>query len=314
MGNDSPPKFQEARPPRYSLPPAPARPDRAENPLLLPQFSHARSIVQRLLGGHYFTPKDWQRWFDLHEAFSRVRITSDLFRNIEYLFTEKELDLRPGHRLLDIGTGASPFPLFLSRRQPESIFILDLDPYGFPNQREYFGADLMKRAFLIQGDATAIPLAAQSVDRVSAISAIEHFPGDGDRLFMRSAWRILKPGGICVVTVPYRETFEENENVRHYHGGFERRYNREALAQRLWSEGKWILQRELYMNPGRSPLARKLIRRHGSLDLFFDKWYETRSNLRQSDHSLWYTLLLIELSDTPGPGCFGTCFALRKEM
>lgn len=285
-----------------------------ENPLHLPIFSHVPSIVHALLHSHYFTPEDWERWFGFYELSTRHGIPCDLFRNLEYLYTEKELDVRPGHRVLDIGTGASVFPLYLSRRKPGSIVILDLDDYGFADQRRYFAEDgeTTPPPLLLRGDATRPPLGDACFDRIAAISAIEHFPGDGDMEFMRHAWRMLRPGGRCIVTVPYAETYQENPNVHHYHGGFERRYNRAALVERLWAGGKWIVERELYMNPGKTAFARKLIARHGKLDTFFNLYYETRANLRHSHDSLWYSLLLIDPADAPEPGCFGMCFTVRR--
>lgn len=284
-----------------------------ENPLQLPIFSHVPSIVHALLHSHYFTPEDWERWFRFYELSTRHKIPCDLFRNVEYLYTEKELDLQPGLRVLDIGTGASVFPFYLSRHNPGSMVILDLDDYGFADQRRYFATEgETPLPLLLRGDATRPPLGDACFDRIAAISAIEHFPGDGDMEFMRHAWRMLKPGGRCIVTVPYADTYQENPNVHHYHGGFERRYNRQAAAERLWSGGNWIVERELYMNPGKSAFARKLIARHGKLDTFFNLYYETRSNLRHSHDSLWYSLLLIDLADAPEPGCFGMCFTVRR--
>lgn len=301
---DAPPTGRYALPPHSDV--------RRENPLHLPVFSHVPSLVHNLLHSHYFTPRDWERWFDFYELSTRFGVTCDLFRNVEYLYVEKELDLRPDLRVLDIGTGASVFPCHIRRNSSAEFTILDLDDYGFEAQRIYFRQENLVPPVLVQGDATRPPFAPASFDRVVAVSAIEHFPDDGDIRFMEAAWNLLKPGGLCIVTVPYAPVYAENPDVHHYHGGFERRYNLDALRKRLWSAGDWRLTRQLYMNPGQSPLARKLILRHGKLDYFFDQWYESRSNLQYSHDSLWYTLLLIDLSETPGEGCFGSCFTLQR--
>lgn len=299
-------------PPRYALPPAPHLELRRENPLHLPLFPHVPSLVYKLLHSHYFSPEDWDRWFAFYGLSTRFDVTCDLFRNIEYLYTEKELELEASCRVLDIGTGASVFPCHLRRSSPIHLTILDLDDYGFEAQRKYAAEEGLDAPVLVRGDATHPPFAAGSFDRIAAVSAIEHFPEDGDIRFLEAAWKLLRPGGVCVVTVPYATTYGEKPDVHHYHGGFERRYNREALKSRLWSTGGWRVERELYMNPADTPLARKLTLRHGRLDYFFDKWYECRANLLYSHDSLWYTLLLIDLSDAPGEGCFGSCFTLRR--
>jgi len=297
---------------RYTLPPPQHTELRRENPLHLPVFSHVPSIVHQLLHSHYFTAEDWERWFAFYELSTRFQVTCDLFRNVEYLYVEKELDLQAEHRVLDIGTGASVFPCHLRMVTDANLTILDLDDYGFEAQRTYARSVRIDPPRLAQGDATRPPFAHETFDRIVAVSAIEHFPEDGDIRFLEVAWALLKPGGRCIVTVPYASAYQENPDVHHYHGGFERRYNRDALAERLWNSGQWKLERELYMNPGDTPLARKLILRHGRLDYFFDKWYESRANLQYSHDSLWYSLLLIELADVPAEGCFGSCFTLRR--
>ncbi len=297
---------------RYRLPEPAGTAPRRDNPLHLPLFPHVASLVHNLLRGGYFTPEEWGRWFDFYAMSSSFGVVCDIFRNVEYLFTEKELRLEAGLRILDIGTGASVFPCYLRQRAEVDLVILDLDDYGFEDQRHYFHKSGLPVPRLIRGDAVRPSFQDESFDRVVAVSAIEHFPGDGDTAFMEQAWRLLKPGGRCIVTVPYCAVYQENSDVHHYHGGFERRYNREALKERLWSSGDWVVEKELYLNPAETPLTRKLILRHGRLDFFFDQWYASRSNLLHTHDSLWYTLLLIDLAETPGEGCFGTCFALRR--
>lgn len=282
-------------------------------PLRLPNFLNVPSIVHGLYNSHYFTVEDWGKWFDFYEFSSRYNLPCDLFRNVEYLYTEKELAPAIGKRVLDIGTGRSVFPGYLAERGHTDFAILDYDPYGFEDQKKIFATVPGARVLLMQGDGTQMPLAEGCIDAISAVSAIEHFPDGGDIKFMHEASRVLRPGGVCVVTVPYAETFQENKDVHHYHGGFERRYPRESLQERLWSAGNWELKNELYMNPGKSAFARRTIARHGKLDNFFDLWYETRSNMTRQHDSLWYTLLLIDLADKPGPGCFGSCFTLIKK-
>ena len=64
----------------------------------------------------------------------------------------------------------------------------------------YETADLHQPGVTHQIDITAIPLADASYDVVMAHHVLEHIPDD--RRAMREMFRILRPGGLAILTVP----------------------------------------------------------------------------------------------------------------
>jgi hypothetical protein len=70
---------------------------------------------------------------------------------------------------------------------------------------------------------------------------LEHIPGAGDTLAFGEIVRVVRPGGIIVVTVPYaasyHETFVAGPVYEREYGGepvfFERHYDSETLRSRL---------------------------------------------------------------------------------
>lgn len=126
-----------------------------------------------------------------------------LWRLIEYPTAVSMLDLQPGDWLLDLGTGTSTFPLMLTC-QGVNVVVLDLEP-----QRVDYVMELYARVrrpsdgklVAVAADARALPFPDGSFDRVSAISSLEHIP-DGLKVG-REIGRVLRPGGRCVVTVPF---------------------------------------------------------------------------------------------------------------
>jgi SAM-dependent methyltransferase len=111
----------------------------------------------------------------------------------------------------------------------------------------------------VAGEVTALPFADRSFDAVVAAEVIEHIPEQNRAL--GEAARVLRPGGLLVVTVPYRETltyvncpecgarFEVNGHVHRFEGP--------ELEQALRAAG--LRPRSRFV--GSSRLAREMLRR-----------------------------------------------------
>jgi ubiquinone/menaquinone biosynthesis C-methylase UbiE len=88
------------------------------------------------------------------------------------------------------------------------------------------GADYTKRAaekynpnntttpgFLyVQGDVRHIPVPSGSTHMLTAYEITEHLPKDDQQKFLDEIFRILRPGGYGLISIPYRYSFEENKN------------------------------------------------------------------------------------------------------
>jgi SAM-dependent methyltransferase len=87
------------------------------------------------------------------------------------------------------------------------------------------------------------PFAEETFDLITSISVIEHIPEDTRAVV--TMWRLLRPSGKLVITVPCaKESCEEYTNLDEYgllskdKEGFvywQRYYDRSALAERIWS-------------------------------------------------------------------------------
>lgn len=119
---------------------------------------------------------------------------------IECTTAMKFLDLNPSENVLDIGCGHSVFPSILRRRSPK-VSVMDINRNSLIWQIQK--SRLARRP--LQGllsSGARLPFKDCSFSRVTALSAIEHFPGEGDIQFSEEMGRVLKPHGICVVSVP----------------------------------------------------------------------------------------------------------------
>jgi len=92
-------------------------------------------------------------------------------------------------------------------------------------------------------DALNLDYPDQYFDRVFSISVIEHISYDGDSEVMKEIWRVLKPEGIFVLTVPVKKIYEieyrdkdeynlnpEKKSSKYF---FQRLYDKQKIEERL---------------------------------------------------------------------------------
>lgn len=98
-------------------------------------------------------------------------------------------------KVLDIGCGSYPIFLLTSR------FV---EKYGIDTLDSH-GAGISRRIKMINHDiekGERIPLQNGQVDAVTMLAVLEHVAYDRLPLLLREVFRILKPGGIYIITVP----------------------------------------------------------------------------------------------------------------
>ncbi len=116
------------------------------------------------------------------------------------------LDLRPGHRVLDMGAGAGRHAFEVFKR---GAHIVALD-YSLADLKDVSGlfaamaeageAPDGASASTVNGDGTRLPFPDDTFDRIICSEVMEHIPDDGAAA--RELARVLKPGGTLAVTVP----------------------------------------------------------------------------------------------------------------
>jgi 2-polyprenyl-3-methyl-5-hydroxy-6-metoxy-1,4-benzoquinol methylase len=127
------------------------------------------------------------------------------FRKLEYSFVLQVLldHLHPGDRYLDAGCGVTPLVHVLANRQVvvdgcdynERVIqeLRKLDTHSiFGTQVRYSCEDL-----------TSVSYADNTFDAISCVSVIEHIPAPYDQLALKELMRVLKPGGVLIVTVDF---------------------------------------------------------------------------------------------------------------
>ncbi len=128
--------------------------------------------------------------------------------------------------LLDCGAGTGFFAQEMERSC--RVLVLDNHEESLRRLRLKFRDD---QVLALAGDQ--VPLAEGSVDFITALDVLEHVPDDA--AVVNGFRRLLKPGGVAVVTVPVgMELWSDWDRVlQHY-----RRYERRQLC-RLFAGEEW---------------------------------------------------------------------------
>lgn len=142
---------------------------------------------------------------------------------------------RAGQVLLDCGAGTGRFALGM--QDLCRVLVLDDHEEALRLLRQRFAAD---QVLSLSGEA--VPLPDGSLDYVTALDVLEHVPHDA--AVVDGFHRLLKPGGVAVVTVPAGMALwsDWDEALHHY-----RRYNRGQLRA-LFPPARWKLIHVNYTN------------------------------------------------------------------
>ncbi|WP_040494216.1 class I SAM-dependent methyltransferase [Ilumatobacter nonamiensis] len=157
------------------------------------------------------------------------------------------LDLRPGDRVLDVGAGFGRH-VFECARRGADVVALDYAEDEVIETRATLGAmvdsgeiDIARFKGVLRGDATKLPFADGSFDKVITSEVLEHIQDDVTAI--AEMVRVLKPGGTFAATVPAWGPEKINWMLSdEYHapksvGGHVRIYSKTELAAKLRSSG-----------------------------------------------------------------------------
>jgi SAM-dependent methyltransferase len=146
-------------------------------------------------------------------------------REIVFRWLRRLGALHPEASLVDVGAGTGYF----AKEAQQYCQVTAVDDY---EESLVLARKRLGESAVIKGSCTALPLPGESADIVTALDVIEHIADD--RGAVQEMFRILKPGGVAVITVPAFQALWSDWDVVLHH---QRRYRREPLLQLVRSAG-----------------------------------------------------------------------------
>ena len=211
---------------------------------------------------------------DPRVGLERLLLPVSYWRYAEFQYAVRRLRVGPGARVLDVGS-PKDLAVFLARRRDYAVVATDILTAAVKRSvRTAVAAGVVGdgpgrvRSEVVDG--RKLPYPDNSFDAAYTVSVLEHIPGEGDGEALRELVRVVRPGGVVVVTTPfdreYRETFvagpvyERTDVAPGERVFYERHYDEASLRRRLLhAESTRVVDLELWGERG-LPVERALSR------------------------------------------------------
>jgi ubiquinone/menaquinone biosynthesis C-methylase UbiE len=180
------------------------------------------------------------------EIVERLIIPLPYMRQIEIREALNALDVRPGEKVLDLGSPKFA-GLYLASTSACRMHLTDISDHFREDYNRFakFAGSAGQHILIETVDGRSLPYLDGSFDKVFSISVIEHISAEGDKLAVKEMERVLKPGGLMCLTFPFRSGYAEaytDEDVYGLYRGksgpyfFSRYYNIAAIQDRILAQ------------------------------------------------------------------------------
>jgi SAM-dependent methyltransferase len=178
----------------------------------------------------------------------------DYWRVREFSVSWEYLEAAGGEQILDV---SSPklFPAFVAARTRANVRATDVyDDGGLKDADVFRRVTGTQNLAVEQCDVRKLPYPDAAFDKVLSISVLEHVaPSEGgDVVALREIRRVLRPGGLLVLTLPYsndhkvefasRDVYERKRDSETEELFYQRRYNKASLERLLLSSSELVVE------------------------------------------------------------------------
>jgi SAM-dependent methyltransferase len=112
----------------------------------------------------------------------------------------RDLELRPGMRVLDLGSGKGATSVFLAREFGVRVYAADLWVPAEDAEAVFAAAGVSEQVHAVRAEAHALPFEPEYFDAIVSIDAYEYF-GTADS-YLGYLVRFLRPGGQLGIATP----------------------------------------------------------------------------------------------------------------
>jgi SAM-dependent methyltransferase len=180
------------------------------------------------------------------ESLKNIVVPVNYWRTLEFQLVHDAVRPTAADCILDIGS-PKLLSLYFADRIGADVYSTDIEDYFLRNYEAFASVRGVpaERFHPMVADGRKLPFPDNKFSKIYSISVVEHIPGDGDAACLAEIGRVLAPGGICAITVPFapegRDEYKSGGEF--YWAGnskagaegvfFQRRYDEEDLHTRL---------------------------------------------------------------------------------
>lgn len=191
-----------------------------------------------------FPPDDLQVMTVGSSNESALREGFKFYRAVKDICSKHGMDLRPGMRLLDFGTGWGRYArIFLKDFRPENVVGVDVDSTFIETCRKTF--PYCRFDTVPAFPPTALP--AATFDLIIAYSVFSHLSEEAATAWIKEFARVLKPGGMIAVTtqgrsfLDYCASLRKSERFDHpWHKHLARSFVDLPACKAAYDQGKFL--------------------------------------------------------------------------
>lgn len=176
----------------------------------------------------------------------RLALPVNYWRAAEFAYVLQHMPSFPPARVFDLGS-PKDLALMLARHHGLEVVATDILPEAVALSRRYAEAQGLdgRGPGLVRSelqDGRALDYPDNCFDAAFSVSVLEHIPDGGDSAAIRELVRVVRPGGVVVVTTPFRQQYDEvfvdgpvyeRQPLGSEPVFFERHYDAAALDERL---------------------------------------------------------------------------------
>jgi len=191
---------------------------------------------------------------DFYEFYNNAIYPLDSVRYFEFDFFLKQLKNKTTlGNYLDVSSPRMLFTLLLKDYPDLKAEIVNPNLKDLEISKKLINnLGLINRCNFHQKLIEELDFANESFDTITSMSVIEHIPGDGDKEAVETLWKLLKPGGSLIISVPMcKQAYEEFIDIDFY--GLLAKKDGYVFGQRFYDD---VLLKELYMNMGAIPSSK----------------------------------------------------------
>jgi ubiquinone/menaquinone biosynthesis C-methylase UbiE len=223
------------------------------------------------------------------------------WRNVEVPAVINHLRIQPGQKVLDIGSPKLP-SLFIWKCLGAEVYATDIFPYFFEEYSHYSrclcGSKVWAEYHIEQQDARELRHPSNFFDSVYAISVLEHIENDGDSKAIGEIARVLKPGGLCCLTVPFADRYRESTI------DFEVYYQKPVSGRPVFHERHYDSDSLQHRLVGPSGLSQTAVEFYGERQFPYERYYNALPHLAKialAPAGPLFSKLCLSRTDSEGP-------------